>query len=88
MIFKSVLFRKCAIPVFRIGDRVLEECVSYKYLGCFITNTLNDDRDIDRQCRYFYAKGNSLVRKFYKCSDVVKVALFKSYCSSLYSSFL
>ena len=88
MIFKSVLLRKCITPLFRLGGQILKECEWYKYLGCFITNTLNDDFDINRQCRYFYAKGNSLVRKFYKCSDNVKIALFKSYCSSLYSSFL
>ena len=88
MIFRCELFRKCAIPVFRIGDTVLKKCFYYKYLGYFITNNLSDDRDIDRQSRYFYAKGNSLVCKFYKCSDDVKVTLFKSFCSSLYSSFL
>ena len=88
MIFRCQQFRKCVVPRFCIGDKVLKECMYYKYLGYFITNTLSDDRDIDRQCRYFYAKGNSLVRRFYKCSDNVKVTLFKAYCSSLYSSFL
>ena len=88
MIFKSVLFRNCLNPAFYLGEHVLVECLSYKYLGHLICSSRNDDLDILRQCRSIYAKGNSLIRKFYKCSDDVKVTLFKAYCSSMYSSYL
>ena len=86
MVFKSSSYRNVVSPIFSLGQCNLNECYSYKYLGHFICSDLNDNIDINRQCRSIYAKGNSLIRKFYKCSDAVKVTLFKSYCSSLYTS--
>ena len=88
MVFKSCLFRNCMIPTFYLGQHLLAECISYKYLGHFICSNRSDDIDISRQCRFIYAKGNSLIRKFYRCSDEVKVTLFKAHCSSMYSSYL
>ena len=41
---------------------------------------------MQRQCRYLYAQGNILARKFCMCSESVKVKLFKTYYSSLYTS--
>ena len=64
--------------MFYLDQHALVECVSYKYLGHYIFCNRNDDLDISRQCRFIYAKGNALIRKFYKCSDDVKVTLFKS----------
>ena len=88
MIFKCFVFRNCINPVFYLDQHALVECVSYKYLGHYICCNRNDDLDISRQCRFIYAKGNALIRKFYKCSDDVKVTLFKAHCSSLYSAYL
>ena len=47
---------------------------------------MKDDLDIKRQCRQLYAQGNALARRFHMCSDIVKVTMFRSYCSSLYTS--
>ena len=88
MVFKCKSFRKCSIPTFNIGGHDLKVCSSYKYLGHIICDSLSDKLDISRQCRSIYAKGNSLIRTFYKCSDDVKVTLFKTYCSSLYTNYL
>ena len=41
-----------------------------------------------RQRRKIFAQGNSIMRKFYMCSDDVKLTLFKSYCSSFYTAHL
>ena len=57
---------------------------AYKYLGCFITSDLKDDRDIRRQVRAIYCRGNMIIRKFSKCSVGVKNQLFRSYVSCLY----
>ena len=57
-----------------------------KYLGHVISADMKDDLDIMRQCRQLYAQGNALARRFHMCSDNVKVTLFRSYCSSLYTS--
>ena len=34
---------------------------TYKYLGCFITSDLKDDRDIRRQVRAIYCRGNMII---------------------------
>ena len=41
-------------------------------------------------CSYYqiYAQGNALARKFYMCTETVRISLLKSYCSSLYTSSL
>ena len=57
-----------------------------KYLGHVISADMKDDLDIMRQCRQLYAQGNALARRFHMCSDNVKVTIFRSYCSSLYTS--
>jgi hypothetical protein len=57
-------------------------------LGCILTYNLSDADDISRQTRYIYASSNSLIRQFYMCSVDVKIALFKTYCQSLYCSHL
>ena len=85
IVFKSLSYRNVVSPIFSLGQYNLDECYSYKYLGHLICNDLNDNIDINRQCRSIYARGNSLIRKFHRCSDDVKVTLFKSYCSSLYT---
>ena len=85
MIFKSKSYKKCISPIFRMGEVTLDECFSYKYLGHFITHDFKDNVDILRQCRSIYAKGNSLIRNFHRCSVEVKVLLFNMYCGSLYT---
>ena len=57
-----------------------------QYLGHVISADMKDDLDIMRQCRQLYAQGNALARCFHMCSDNVKVTIFRSYCSSLYTS--
>jgi hypothetical protein len=68
------------------------ECIkvvsSTKYLGHYLASDLSDDLDIKRQCRQLYAQGNSLIRKFHMCSVEVKLFLFQSYCSPMYTAHL
>ena len=77
---------KFASYEFQMLNEKIKEKQEVKYLGHILTNTLTDDKDMLRQCRYLYAQGNILARKFYMCSESVKVKLFKTYCSSLYTS--
>lgn len=56
-----------------------------KYLGHIIRSYLCDDDDIQRQYCKLYAQANMLVRKFSMCTDV-KIALFKAYCTPLYTA--
>ena len=72
------------IPDLFLGGQVLIFTDCKKYLGAFICDNLSDDKDIKRQIRSVYTKGNLLIKKFRNCTSEVKVKLFKSYCSSFY----
>ena len=88
MIVKSKEDRKLCFPEFCLCGQVLNVCSQAKYLGHFITHDMSDDADLGRQCRRLYAQGNTLVRKFHICSTEVKVTLFKTYCTPLYTAHL
>lgn len=74
--------------MFKLSNNSLEVCKKIKYLGHFITDDMNDDDDIYRQCCKLYAQANTIARKFSCCSTQVKVALFKAYCTPLYTAHL
>lgn len=75
-------------PDFKLSGYVLNICSQVKYLGHVITDTLTDDEDIFRQCRILSVQANVLTRKFGRCSDEVKLKLFKAYCTPLYTAHL
>ena len=68
---------------FSIGSSMMNETTSYRHLGHIITNNLSDEADIEEKVRSLYARCNSLLRKFYFCSDKVKNKLFSCYCSNV-----
>jgi exonuclease III len=72
------------IPAFYIRSSPILQVVQEKYLGVIITSSQDDDETILKEMRSLYARGNIVLKKFKKCSDHVKVQLFKSYCSSFY----
>ena len=80
--------KKYRIPSFYLNNEQIPVVSSFKYLGHILTNNGSDDQDIGRQRKKIYAQGNSILRKFYMCSLEVKVMLFKSYCTSLYTAHL
>ena len=46
-----------------------------KYLGHCINDKLIDDDDMARQRKQIYAQGNALVRKFYMCTETVRMSV-------------
>ena len=84
MYVKSKKFKLQNVPSIKLGDRILDYVSSYKYLGCIITDTLNDNMDIKRTIRGIYARSNMLVRKFSHCTYLVKQHLFETYCTNFY----
>ena len=60
----------------------------YKYLGHILCNNMEDDIDIDRQYRVVHAHGNSILHKFGMCCKKMKILLFNTFCTSLYTSHL
>ena len=88
MCFKPKNRSDLHVPQFTLNGSIVEVVSLYKYLGVFLADDLVDDRDIQRQVKAIYARGNMLTKKFRMCSNEVKARLFKSYCSSMYCSAL
>ena len=88
MCIKPKSMKSLYVPKFYLNDNVLKEVETYKYLGVVISNTFTDDCDIMRLTRSIYATGNVLISKFKKCTDDVKIQLFKTYLTNLYCSHL
>ena len=86
MIYRSMTLKGCAIPNFKLNGIILHVVASYKYLGHYITDDLSDDDDINRQCRTLFVQGNIILRKFNMCSLGVKLTLFRTYCSPMYTA--
>ncbi len=67
----------------------LEVVKKVKYLGHVIRDDLcDDDDDVQRQCGKLYGQANMLARKFHMCTPDVKISLFKTYCTTLYTAHL
>ena len=86
--FISKMLKGAHLPNVYLNGVLVEQVDSVKYLGHFLTNELSDAIDIRRQCRVINVRGNMLCRKFHMCSVPVKLKLFNSYCSSLYTPHL
>ena len=71
---------------FYLAGQEMSVCAKYKYLGHFITEQMNDDDDMFRQRRTLYAQANMLRKKFLCCSNDVKINLFRTYCTPLYTA--
>lgn len=88
MVFSCTLLKSLKDAEFKINEKTILQCSQYKYLGHIVVNTLNDNLDIQRQIKKLYAQGNILIRKFSNCSESVKIMLFRTYCTSLYTPHL
>ncbi len=84
--FRSKLLKGIALPKFALNGETLKEVDITNYLGHLFSDDLNDDAHIARQCRQLYAQGNIILRKFHMCSLDVKLKLFKTYCTPMYTS--
>ena len=80
--------KKYKTPPIHMNNEVIPVVEDFKYLGHILSNNKNDDLDIERQRKKIYAQGNSILRKFHMCSIEVKVELFKTYCTPLYTAHL
>ena len=87
MVFKPDRFSlKC--PLVHLGNTVFEYQEKVKYLGVLLNDNLNDNDDIMKQMRGWYARANSVLRKFAACSFEVKLRLFQAFCTSFYCAHL
>ena len=86
MIYRSMTLKGCTIPNFKLNGIILHVVASYKYLGHYITDDLSDDVDINRQRRTLFVQGTIILRKFIMCYLGVKLTLFRTYCSPMYTA--
>ena len=80
MIFKPSSMRTSEFPPMYLLKLVSQTC----YQGCNIANDLLDDEDIKRQYRSFCSRANMLITMFQRCSEQVRLILFRAYCNVLY----
>ena len=76
------------IPSFYVHGTTISRVHHKNYLGCTISDDLNDNQAIIKEKRGIYARGNMLHGKFKAYNNEVKKKLFVSYCTSLYCSAL
>ena len=88
MCYKSKRTSNFRIPDFTLNGSVIPLVNSCKYLGHFLSDTCSDSLDIDRQRKKIFIQGNSLIRRFYMCTIDVKLTLFQSFCSPMYTAHL
>ncbi|XP_063822191.1 uncharacterized protein LOC135072166 [Ostrinia nubilalis] len=73
------------VPTLKLNGTPLKQVQSFKYLGHWVTESLKDDLDIERERRALCIRANMLSRRFARCTNNVKITLFKAYCHSLYT---
>lgn len=88
MSFKPKYSCSIKLPNFKLNNDTIHIVDEYCYLGHIIDKDLSDELDIERQRKKIYCQGNTIIRKFYMCNYDVKILLFKSYCTSLYTPHL
>ena len=71
-----------------VGNDLLHFVPCFKYLGHMIMSNNFDDADIQREITNIFVRTNTLIRRFSKCSAVVKTVLFETYCVCLYDASL
>lgn len=84
MCIKPKKFKDLNVPNVCLNGKKLSWNTEHKYLGVYLCNDRSDNKDLSREVRAIYTRGNILLRKFGKCSDDVKRCLFKTYLSDFY----
>lgn len=78
---------KCpeSVPAIKLNGNELKRVYQFKYLGHYVTDDLRDQVDIERERRALAVRCNMLARRFARCSEQVKITLFKAYCQVFYT---
>jgi hypothetical protein len=85
MVFEVGSKRLDRLPAIYLNKSVLQRVYKFKYLGHLITPDLNDDEDVERERRALSVRANMLARRFTRCTNDVKITLFRAYCTSFYT---
>lgn len=85
MMFKARDINYSDVPNVSLCGAPLTFVNKFKYLGHWVTDDLRDNVDIERERRSLAVRCNMLVRRFARCTNQVKVTLFKAFCQSFYT---
>ncbi|XP_063630410.1 uncharacterized protein LOC134801743 [Cydia splendana] len=85
IIFKAGSKTYTDAPGISLGGTPLNRVQKVKYLGHWVTEDLKDNCDVERERRSLSVRCNMLARRFARCSQPVKITLFKAYCQSFYT---
>ena len=78
---------KIDLPDFVLGKHVIPAVDKYKNLGIIVSES-NCNSDLKRQMKKYYGNAYMLLRNCSYCSPNVKCCMFKSYCATMYCSFM
>ena len=65
MILRANSYKNFEFGEVTLNGVAMEQVSTFKYLGHILGDSMNDDDDLMRHCRYLYAVGNSIIRKFW-----------------------
>ncbi|XP_045449070.1 uncharacterized protein LOC123657593 [Melitaea cinxia] len=85
LIFKAG--NKCypTVPSVTISGTSLKIVTKFKYLGHWVNADQSDEMDMERERRALAVRSDMLIRRFAKCTNEVKITLFRAYCQSFYT---
>ena len=81
-------FNACDTPQILLNGSIIKHVDHIRYLGVILSHSFTDDLDLKRQLKFFYFKGNFLIRNFKSCSNAVKTKLFNAFCANFYCGHL
>ena len=84
MYIKSKHYKNLAVPNFYLNGDVIAYVEQEKYLGVIMNNICKHDADMYKQVRSLYCRGNMLINNFKTCNNMIKLQLFKSFCTNMY----
>ena len=82
MYFKSPKMKLLNVPSLFLNGKEISYVSNHRYLGYTMSDDLSDGEDIKRQIRGIYARANTLMKRFYMCSNEVKSLLFNTFCTN------
>ncbi|XP_063386453.1 uncharacterized protein LOC134672461 [Cydia fagiglandana] len=85
LVFKAGTKSYPRTPQVKLGNTPLKIVEEFKYLGHWVTSSLTDNKDIERERRALAVRSNMLIRRFARCNRNVKITLFRAYCQSFYT---
>ncbi|XP_063372171.1 uncharacterized protein LOC134660369 [Cydia amplana] len=85
LVFKAGTKSYSHTPQVKLGNIPLKIVEEFKYLGHWVTSSLTDNKDIERERRALAVRSNMLIRRFARCNKNVKITLFRAYCQSFYT---